>query len=207
MAKNKDLPRDIAKHVNRKIARCIIIFVLLESIAIGISIFSREYLTANTNIAFYIFIVLFLCIIPFFVSGFPFKLIDKSWRGIVTDVLIKEETGTFMAGGGKAFPYDKNVIYLKVKKDNGKETRITAREFGIRSHAGFPVPNEGDITQHLNEYSVGDIVHHFYGLKHNYIVKKNSEMIECVVCGSQNQKDRNDCLSCGHSLVKMQHSK
>ena len=107
-----------------------------------------------------------------------------------------------MAGGGKAFPYDKNVIYLKVKKDNGKETRITAREFGIRSHAGFPVPNEGDITQHLNEYSVGDIVHHFYGLKHNYIVKKNSEMIECVVCGSQNQKDRNDCLSCGHSLIK-----
>ena len=199
---NKSLPNDIVRYVNRKIARCVIIFVLLESIAIGINILSWEYLATNTNIVFHICILLFLCIIPFFASGLPVKLIDKSWSGVVTEVFIKEKTGTYTTGGGKIFPYDKNVIYLKVQKDNGKKVCVVAHEFGIRSHAGFSVPNEGDATQHLNEYSVGDKVYHFYGLKHNYIVKKNSEMIECVICGSHNQKERNDCLNCGHSLIK-----
>ena len=198
----KKLPNDLSTYVNRKIARCVIIFVVLESIAIGISILSYKHLATNANIAFHICISLFLCAIPFFASGLAFKLIDKSWNGVVTEVFVKEETGTYTTGGGKAFPYDKNVIYLKVKKDNGKEILIVAREFGIRSHVGFSVPNEGDATKHLNDYCVGDTVYHFYGLKHNYIVKKNSEMIECVVCGSHNQKERNDCLNCGHSLIK-----
>ena len=196
------LPKDIVKAVKEKIARCITVFAVLEIVAIVISVLSCEYITANTNVAFYIFVVIFLCVIPFLISGFPFKLIDKSWMGTVTDVVVKTETGTYTAAGVKAFPYDKNVIYLKVKKDNGKEELILAREFGIRSHPGFSVPNEGDIVKHLNDYSVGDQVYHFYGLKHNCIVKKNSELIECVVCGSQNQKERNNCLSCGHSLIK-----
>ena len=196
------LPKDIVKVVKKKIARCITVFAVLEIVAIVISVLFCEYITANTNVVFYIFVVIFLCVIPFLISGFPFKLIDKSWMGTVTDVVVKTETGTYTAAGVKAFPYDKNVIYLKVKKDNGKEELILAREFGIRSHPGFSVPNEGDIVKHLNDYSVGDQVYHFYGLKHNCIVKKNSELIECVVCGSQNQKERNNCLNCGHSLIK-----
>ena len=198
----KILPKDIVKAVQKKIARCITVFAVLEIVAIVISVLSCEYITANTNVVFYIFVVIFLCVIPFLISGFPFKLIDKSWMGTVTDVVVKTETGTYTAAGVKAFPYDKNVIYLKVKKDNGKEELILACEFGIRSHPGFSVPNEGDIVKHLNDYSVGDQVYHFYGLKHNCIVKKNSELIECVVCGSQNQKERNNCLNCGYSLIK-----
>ena len=146
--------------------------------------------------------LIFLCAIPFFVSGFPFKLIDRSWHGVVTDVIVKSETGTYTAAGTKAFPYDKNVIYLKVKRDDGKELRIPAREFGIRNHPGFTVPNEGDITKHLNDYLIGDHVYHFYGLKHNRIVKQNFEMIECVVCGTQNTNVRDDCINCGYSLIK-----
>ena len=199
---NKRLPNDIVKYINRKVARCVIIFVILESIAIGISILSWEYLATNTNIVFHICILFFLYIIPFFASGLPFKLIDKSWSGVVTKVFIKEETGTYTSGGSRSFPYVKNVIYLQVQKDNGKEVRVVAREFGTRSHAGFPVPNEGDVTMHLDEYCVGDRVYHFYGLKHNYIVKNKSEIIECVICGSHNQKERSDCLNCGYTLIK-----
>ena len=199
---NKRLPNDIVKYINRKVARCVIIFVILESIAIGISILSWEYLATNTNIVFHICILFFLYIIPFFASGLPFKLIDKSWSGVVTEVFIKEETGTYTSGGSRSFPYVKNVIYLQVQKDNGKEVRVAAREFGIRSHAGFPVPNEGGVTMHLDEYCVGDRVYHFYGLKHNYIVKNKSEIIECVICGSHNPKERSDCLNCGYSLIK-----
>ena len=203
MIHHKDnLPKDIVKYVNKEIARCISIFAILEIVAIVISILTYDYFTKSINLIFYIIVVIFLCAIPFFVSGFPFKLIDRSWHGVVTDVIVKSETGTYTAAGTKAFPYDKNVIYLKVKRDDGKELRIPAREFGIRNHPGFTVPNEGDITKHLNDYSIGDHVYHFYGLKHNRIVKQNFEMIECVVCGTQNTNVRDDCINCGYSLIK-----
>ena len=48
----KKLPNDLSTYVNRKIARCVIIFVVLESIAIGISILSYKHLATNANIAF-----------------------------------------------------------------------------------------------------------------------------------------------------------
>ena len=159
MIDHKDnLPKDIVKYVNKEIARCISIFAILEIVAIVISILTYEYFTKSINLIFYIIVVIFLCAVPFFVSRFPFKLIDSSWHGVVTEVTVKTETGTYTAAGTKAFPYDKNVIYLKVKRDDGKELRIPAREFGIRSHPGFSVPNEGDVTKHLNDYSVGDHV-------------------------------------------------
>lgn len=151
---------------------------------------------------FHISVLLLLGSAPFWLSGFPCKLMDASWHGTVTEIYVKEETGTYMAGGGQLFPYDKHVIYLKVKTDRGKEKHVVAREFGVRSHAGHPVPNEGDITLHLNEYTPGDHVYHFYGLRHCYIVKKNSDMTDCVICGSQNAKDRDVCLNCGHSLIQ-----
>lgn len=196
------LPKDIVQYVNKKVIWRVIIFVLLEIAWIAVSALTWQYFAAKTNVFFHISIVILLGIIPFWLSGVPFKLIDKSWMGTVTDVSVKAETGTYIAGGGKAFPYDKNVIYLKVRTDNGEEKCIPAREFGIRSHPGFPVPNEGDITQHLNDYSVGDKVYHFYGLKYNYMVKKNYDMIECVVCGCYNQQVRDHCINCGHSLIK-----
>ena len=169
MIDHKDnLPKDIFKYINKRIARCITTFLVSEIVAIAIGILTYDYFTKSTNMIFSILMLIFLCAIPFFVSGFPFKLIDRSWHGVVTDVIVKSETGTYTAAGTKAFPYDKNVIYLKVKRDDGKELRIPAREFGIRSHPGFSVPNEGDVTKHLNDYSIGDHVYHFYGLKHKY---------------------------------------
>lgn len=199
---NVDLPKDIVKYVYKKIARCVIAFMLLESVAILISILSWQTIAAKTGVIFHVCILVLLIIVPFFVSGFPLKLIDKSWAGTVTEVCIKEKTGTYADGEGEVFPYPKNVIYLKVRKDNGKEKYIAAKEFGIRHHKGFAVSNEGDVTKHLDDYSKGDKVYHFYGLKHYYIVRKKSEMMECVLCGASNKKEREDCLSCGHSLIK-----
>ena len=199
---NVDLPNDIVKCVYKKIARCVITFMILESVAIITGVLSWQALDAKMGAFLHICILILLIIVPFFASGFPFKLIDRSWTGIVEDICIKEKTGTYTVGAGEVFPYSKNVIYLKVRKDNGKEKYIAAKEFGIRHHKGFAVPNEGDVTKHLDDYSEGDKVYHFYGLKHYYIVRKKSEMMECVVCGASNKKEREDCLSCGHSLIK-----
>ena len=198
----KTLPRDIVQYVNKKITRSVFLFVALSLLSCGINIFAWEYFATKTTPLFHMSIVLLLCGAPFFVSGFPWKLIDKSWSGTVIDVLIEEEQGVNHTSAGRGELYVKNVIYLKVRKNNGKEKYIPVREFGIRRHKGFPVPNEGDVTNHLNDYSIGDSVYHFYGLKHCFVVKKNSEMLDCVICGAQNQKGRKNCLNCGHSLIK-----
>ena len=200
---NKNLPKDVFQYARKKIIRCITLFALLEGVAIGIGILSWDYFFTRTPLPFHIGMLLLICAAPFYFSGFPWKLIDRSWCGTVTDISIEQEQGVCHTSAGHGHPYIKNVIYLKVKKDNGKEVYLAAKEFGIRHYKGFPVPNEGDVTKHLEDYSVGDRVYHFYGLKYNYIVKKNSDMVECVVCGSQNHKERNDCLNCGHSLIKL----
>lgn len=197
-----EIPNDIVKYVKRKIIRCIGSFLFLEGMVVAISICSWEYFSTKTNLPFHICVLFFLCMVPFYVSQFPISLIDRSWNGETLEVLIKEERAVNHTSVGRGHSYVKHVIYLKVRKENGKEKYIAVREFGVRQHIGFPVPNEGDITKHLNEYSVGDQVYHFYGLRHCYVIKRNSEMIDCVVCGSQNQKDRSECLSCGHTLIK-----
>ena len=197
------LPKDVAKYATRKAKRCVLIFASLEAVAIIAAVFSWDYFVSRTNPIFHTILLLVLCVTPFVVAGFPWKLFDRSWEGVVTEVYVKDEMGTYTAyAGGQPRPYPKYVIYLKVRTKNGEEKRIAVREFGLRVHVGFPVPNEGDVTKHVGDYSVGDCVYHFYGLEHYYIVKQNSEMVECVVCGTQNHKDRNDCIECGHSIIK-----
>lgn len=197
------LPKDVANYVRKKVIRCVAIFSALEIIALLTVVLSWKYFAAETNPVFHTIFILVLCVTPFLVTKFPWSIIDKSWNGIVTEVYVKDEMGSYTAfKGGQPRPYPKYVIYLKVKTDSGEEKRIAVREFGLRVHVGFPVPNEGDVTKHVDEYSVGDRVYHFYGLKHYYIEKQSFDMVECVVCGTQNHKDRDDCIECGHSIVK-----
>ena len=197
------LPKDVFQYARKKIIRCITLFALLEGVAIGIGILSWDYFFTRTPLPFHIGILLLVCAAPFYFSGFPWKLTDRSWCGTVTDISIEEEIGIHRISLGRGGTYTKHVVYLTVKKDLGNEVQIVAREFGIRYRKGFPVPNEGDVTKHLEDYSVGDRVYHFYALEHNYIAKKNLDMIECVVCGSQNHKKRDNCLNCGYSLIKI----
>jgi hypothetical protein len=197
------LPKDVAKYASRKVKRCVAIFSVSESIALLTVIFSWDYFASRTNPFFHTILILVLCITPFIVAKFPWSLFDKSWEGVVTEVYVKDEMGSYAAfKGGQPRPYPKYVIYLKVRTNSGEEKRIAVREFGIRVHVGYPVPNEGDVTKHIGEYSVGDRVYHFYGLEHYYIQKQSFDMVECVVCGTQNHKDRDDCIECGHSIIK-----
>ena len=201
--KYKDLPTDIVKYVNNRIIRCSGLFLILECVSIVFCILTWNYFATKTNVGFHLCVLFVICLIPFLISKFPKDLIDKSWSGEVVKVFVEEEKGINHTSVGLGHPYVKHVIYLDIKKDNSKKIKcIAAQEFGIRQQIGFPVPNEGDVTKHLNDYSIGDRVYHFYGLKHYYFVKKNQEMVKCVVCGSENKKDRDSCLNCGHSVLK-----
>ena len=195
------LPEDIVKYVKKKVIRCISLFVICLCATIAISILTWNYFSARTPLAFHIGVVFWINIIPFFIAKFPWTLIDKSWSGEVVDVSIEEKVGAYTVANYMG-AYPKNIIYLNVKLDNGKNKCISIREYGRGRHIGFEVPNEGDVTKHLDDYSVGDRVYHFYGLKHYFVVKKNSSFSECVVCGLNNKKGCDKCAICGHSLIK-----
>ena len=206
------LPADIAKYVKKKIIRCIALFVLLACITIATSILTWDYFATRTPLAFHIGMIFWINVIPFFVAKFPWTLIDKSWSGEVVDVTIEEEKGTVKIAVGRYWLYIKHVIYLDVKLENGKHKRIAIQEFGSRindigaryNQVSFAIPNAGDVTKHVDDYSVGDKVYHFYGLKHYYVVKQNLDLSECVVCGFENKKGNDTCIECGHSLLGSQ---
>lgn len=198
------LPADLVKYVKKKVILCIALFVLLMCITVAISILTWDYFAARTPLAFHIGVIFWINVIPFFIAKFPWTLIDKTWCGEVVEVSVEEERGAYNPGGvkDKVSSYVKHVIYLNVKLESGKYKRIAVQEFGKRRHVGFEVPNEGDVTKHVDDYSVGDKVYHFYGLKHYYVEKKNLALTECVVCGVKNKKDGDTCVNCGHSLIK-----
>ena len=203
--KNICLPEDIRKYVRKKVVLCVSKFLIFEIIAaaICVNLFLWEDFQAKTTLVSKCLLIVISVIFSCWLSGFPIKLIDKTWSGVVTNVDIREEIGVRSGGGARVFNYTKHVIYLTVNKDDGKNIEIPIREFGRRSHKGFSVPNEGNIQNHLNEYSVGDTVIHFYALKEYYVIKSKSDMIDCLICGTKNEKGRAVCLECGCSLLKI----
>ena len=204
------LPEDLVKYVKKKVIRCIVLFVLLVCVTVAISILTWDYFAARTPMAFHIGVIFWINVIPFFVAKFPWALIDKSWCGEVVEVTVEEEKGTVKIAVGRYWLYVKHVIYLDVKLENGKHKRIAIQDFGSKindigaryNQVSFAIPNAGDVTKHLDDYSIGDRVYHFYGLKHYYVEKKNLALTECVVCGFKNKEENDTCVNCGHSLIK-----
>ena len=145
--KNICLPEDIRKYVRKKVILCVSKFLIFEIIAAAICTYllTWEDFQTKTTIVSKCLLIVISVILPCWLSGFPIKLIDKTWSGVVTNVDIREEIGVRSGGGGRVFNYTKHVIYLTVNKECGKTVEIPVREFGRRHHKGFSVPNEGDI--------------------------------------------------------------
>ena len=199
------LPMDIVKYVKRKVVRCVVLFVLLVCVTAAISILTWNYFATRTPLALHICLISLINIVPFWVSKFPISLIDKSWSGEVVAVNIKTKSDAFSAGG-QTYSYINHQIMLDVKKENGKTVTIKIKEVGehntvITQLLGYTVPNQGNIKQFINYYSVGDKIYHFYGLKHYYVDKKNIEVAECIMCGCENKKGRERCINCGYSII------
>ena len=199
------LPKDIRKHVRKSVLTRLLKFLILAGISFCLLYILNNRLMEKCHVIVYTGIQLFIFILPFWLTGVPFKLIDRSWCGTVKAIDIKEETGTYSAVNLRSFPYTKHSIYLTVELKNGKLIRSKVKEYGTRSHNGFPVPFEGNIQHHMNDYMEGDIVYHFYGLTELLVVSQKqtstANYVNCVVCGSQNPKKSSHCHCCGHSLL------
>ena len=81
--KNIQLPKDIVKYVKKKIIGYVALFVLLECAAIVINVLTWEYFAARTPLPFHIGVIVWICIVPFIILKFPFKLILNTNRHLL----------------------------------------------------------------------------------------------------------------------------
>ena len=199
------LPASLKKlRAKNLIKRCSMCILLLAAITFFViyyreTIFSYElvppFAIACIGIAVYS--------VPFILFKIPHLFFDSTWTGVVTAVDIKTSIGTYSIGG-RHFPYTKNDIVLTVRKENGKTVKCIAKSLGVKEQKWIDPHTVGKIENHVDEFSVGDKVYHFYGFKYNfYVHEPQNEHKHCIVCGASNNLNRECCLNCHHELLEM----
>lgn len=206
------LPESLQKlRIKTYIKRFLLCFVLFSVITALVyyyreTIFSYElippFAIACIGIAVYS--------VPFGVSGIPLTLFDRDWEGVITAIDIKTNTDTYNIGG-KPYKYFKNDIVLTIQKQNGKIVKHIAKSLGVKERVGIDSTIMGNahsvatgkIENHVDEFSVGDKVYHFYGFKYNfYVHEPHEEHRHCIVCGTTNNYHSKTCWNCGSELLK-----
>ncbi len=183
-----DMRRCARKQALKRIIPCLFLIVLFGIVLIlwGGRIFN------NTNDTFRITGYILIMLLPFALTGVPFKLIDRTYLGEVTDVslitTIDNESSIWPTIEGA---YRKNTVYLTVKLPNGRQIRKKVLEARVGS------------LQPIEHYRKGDCVFHLYGSRYTVIVPKSQNtQIVCAVCGTTNSTDDIVCRSCGHTVIK-----
>ena len=195
------LPKDIRRHVCRISVLRLLKFLLLETLSFLLIFFLHERILEEFHIIAYMFFLVVTALAPVLITELPQKLLDRSWRGTVKAIHIKEKSAAYLFNSCSK-PYKKLVIILTVETDKGRTIQVNAKEYGIRRSQGFADPNERNVQLHMNDYREGDAVYHFYGLSELFVIGANRPMnVNCVVCGSENPKSADTCHSCGHTLL------
>lgn len=186
---NIELPNDLRKYVLTRILKRIISLVLLLSVT-GTVLYlwgGRIFNMDNPGLRTLCYIVTLM--IPFFVSGVPLKLTDRSYCGKVERAEIKTTTdSSSSAKPTRETLYTKYTVYLSVTQPDGKTVRKKAYE---------------GATDPQNFYKAGDTVFHLGGTNNVIVLPQASDdTVRCAVCGDTNSKISDACKSCGHTLIK-----
>ena len=191
-----------------RVTSCCILFALFLFAIImwGERIFPMPQYTPKSFVAVQIGCYVIFMTLPFLITGVPVKLIDSSWSGVVSNVDVEDSIGTFYRAFGRPGTYDRQDLILTIKKDNGKVITRSAVSVGERYKLKVsdrpPIPTPGKITDHLNDYKIGDRVYKYYGFKYLYVVPSDEDdKKRCIVCGLNNDKHRDKCLNCYCDLI------
>ncbi len=206
------LPESLKKLRAKNFIKRFLLCVLLLAVITALAYYYRETIFSYELIPPFAIVCMGIAVyfVPFAVSGFPRVLFDSTWEGVITAIDIKTNTDTYFVGG-KPGSYQRNNIVLTIQKQNGKTVKHTAKTLGVKERVGITstlmgsVHNvaTGKIENHVDEFSVGDKVYHFYGFKYNfYVHEPGEEHRHCIVCGTVNNFHSRTCWSCGSELVK-----
>ena len=144
---------------------------------------------------------------PFIITGFPWKLRDRSFIGIVKTPIVKTFWGHL--GNTKEHNKDFNSLYLIIdtpfsKKDMKKKISTA----------------ESKYLQHLDVYREGDVIYRLDGANYAFRFPTDEDGRRvCVICGLQGHEGWKTCNVCGynyitgnalamkHALIEYEHGK
>ncbi len=182
------IPKSIKKFIAKGIIKRFIILIIgIVIAAMVIQMFIADLLkTSVGNVAAFAFLIL---LVPFWISGIPMKLFDRSYVGTVLKIEIQNPE----------------------IKENYRDRRRSVSQFAqfmlIKDQRGklhyTEIFDEGEIFEGRKKYyNVGDKVVHIYGTE--YIRPLHPEQFQmpkvCVVCGHKNNHEHTDCQNCSCSL-------
>lgn len=190
--KTIQLPKDLkAFAIKTALKRIIPCALLLIGFAVVLVFWGDMILPIDKDVV-KVIVYTMVMLVPFALTGVPFKIIDKTYSGIVQKVEISTTVDNlYHERPTRESLYLKNTVFLHVKQENGTVVRRKASEKNAR------------ISQDAEAYKVGDSVFHLYGSMQTIVLPRASdEFVQCPVCGMKNDKNENVCESCGHSLIK-----
>lgn len=193
------LPSDLKRYTRRKVLKrvvpCILLFALLGYVLL---VHGEEILGTHKTLAKIICYPIIL-LMPFAITGVPFKMMDSSWTGEILRVDAKEE----VAFHGAKHMYAEIKVLVTIKKDDGKIITHKVIAAAFPKSAGFYFTPKGNVEMAINRFSIGAKVCHLYGTKHIVVMPSASDTtVLCPVCADVNDKEERVCRSCGHSLIK-----
>lgn len=194
------LPRDLRMFVIKTVLKRVVpCMLLIVTFAIALIFWGDVILPVDKDIV-KVIVYTMVMLVPFAVTGVPYKMIDSTWKGEVIESRIVEET-SFTKEAVPRMYGSVNVI-LNVKMPNGKTKEIKLQGSTFAKHVNLQFAASGNANQTEDFYSVGNHVFHLYG-SNQYVVlpKAADKAVQCPICGIKNDKTNEKCDSCGHSLV------
>jgi hypothetical protein len=206
-----DLPYDIRHYVRKNIIKRIILCVLIVALDIVAYFICNQYFTDNLGFVnmIAIFVAAGFCGIS--ATGIFKYVFDRSWCGEVINVKVETVYNATSFGSSRGCArYEENVIWLYIKKPNGKIIIHDAIRLAIAMDTPYrrlqahidKYVNVGKIENEIKNYSVGDKVYHFYGVPHLFVHHiEDMSRVSCIVCGMKNPAANKVCGECGHTLI------
>lgn len=203
------LPKSLRKkRIHSILGRCIVCFLLLAIMIFVIIMWGNRLFPISLQnqkgfkglqITFYVF----LLSLPFFISGVPLKLIDKSWQGTVTAIDVREGRDSYFLGG-RLWPYTNHNLVLTIEKNDGTVFEYTAISLGVKANNcnNNYYNSGGKIYHQADDFSVGDRVYKYYGFKYLYVIHPNAQVCNCIVCGAKNNNSEEKCWNCRGDIIK-----
>ena len=131
-------------------------------------------------------------LIPFPLTGMPWKLIDSTFGGEVKFVDVETTMEPEHPGAPTLRMFYRNTTTLLIVDGEGRE--LFKKVSSQRLKKRYP---------YTDKYKKYDRVLHLYGSKYTVVLPKPSDTrVQCAACGVSNDIKDDRCHRCRHTLVK-----
>ena len=189
--KKTNLPKDLTlfsiKTALKRVVPCVLMLILFS---VALTFWGDVILPIKKEPVKTILYVIVM-LVPFAVTGVPYKMLDRTYTGTVQKVEITTTVdNAYHSKPTRESLYYKNTVYFHVMQENGVVIRQKVSEKDARA------------AQNLEAYKVGDKVFHLYGSTQTIVLpEEKDELVQCAICGEANYKNECHCKLCGHTLI------